>query len=177
MKFADYAREQLDRYGFTDAETICNEWNPEVHLRGTGRHAALVTGMMLAMQNSPLDSAMFYDARYGTSIYGSLFNPLTAEPFPAYYGFLAFNELYRRGTQAEVVCGDKNVYALSAYEGADGYLVIANTNADAVPLKLEVSGKVIGCQILDGEHRLEDCEQPDAIPANSVLALRIQIAE
>ena len=63
MKFADYAREQLDKYGFTDAETTCNEWNPEVNLRGTGRHAALTTGMMLAMQNSPLDSAMFYDAR------------------------------------------------------------------------------------------------------------------
>ncbi|MBE6711003.1 MAG: hypothetical protein E7579_07780 [Ruminococcaceae bacterium] len=175
MKFADYAREQLDKYGFTDAETTCNEWNPEVNLRGTGRHAALTTGMMLAMQNSPLDSAMFYDARYGTSIYGSLFNPLTAEPFPAYYGFLAFNELYKRGTQAEVVCDDQMVYALAAYNGTDGYLVIANTGADSVPLKIEANGKVIGCQLLDGEHLLEACEQPDAIPANSVLALRIQI--
>ena len=109
MKFAAYAREQLDRYGFTDTETTCNEWNPEVNLRGTGRHAALVTGMMLAMQNSPLDSAMFYDARYGVSIYGSMFNPMTAQPFPAYYGFLAFNELYLLGTQAEVCCDDEGV--------------------------------------------------------------------
>ena len=175
MKFAAYAKEQLDKYGFTDTETTCNEWNPEVSLRGTGRHAALTTGMMLAMQNSPLDSAMFYDARYGVSIYGSMFNPLTAEPFPTYYGFVAFNELYKRGTQAEAVCDDKNVYVLAAYSGADGYLVIANTDAEAVPLKLEANGKVIGCQILDGEHMLTDCEQPDEIPANTVLTLRIQI--
>ena len=53
--------------------------------------------------------------------------------------------------------------------------MIANTGADAVPLKIEANGKVIGCQLLDGEHLLEACEQPDAIPANSVLALRIQI--
>ena len=175
MKFAAYAREQLDKYGFTDTETTCNEWNPEVNLRGTGRHAALVTGMMLAMQNSPLDSAMFYDARYGVSIYGSMFNPMTAAPFPTYYGFAAFNELYQRGTQAEVLCDDRDVYALAAYKGEDGYLVIANTGAEAVPLKIECAGKVIGCQILDGERLLEPCEQPDEIPANTVLALRIQI--
>jgi len=173
MRFADYARERLDAYGFTDAETTCNEWNPEVNLRGTGRHAALTTGMMLAMQNSPLDSAMFYDARWGLSIYGSLFNPLTAEPFPAYYGFLAFNELYRRGTQADVRCDGKNVYALAAYDGTDGYIVIANTGADETALDLEMNGTVTGCRILDGEHLLADCALPDVLPGNTVLCIAV----
>lgn len=176
MKFAAYAREQLDRYGFTDTETTCNEWNPEVNLRGTGRHAALTTGMMLAMQNSPLDSAMFYDARYGTSIYGSLFNPLTAAPFPAYYGFLAFNELYLLGTQAEVCCDDEGVYALAAYKGTEGCIVLANTSAADVPLKLEMDGAVTECRILDGERLLSGCRLPEEIPGNTVLCIRVTLA-
>ena len=176
MKFAAYAREQLDRYGFTDTETTCNEWNPEVNLRGTGRHAALVTAMMLAMQNSPLDSAMFYDARYGTSIYGSLFNPLTAQPFPAYYGFLAFNELYRLGTQAEVCCDDEGVYALAACRGTEGCIVLTNTSPADVPLNLVMDGAVTECRILDGEHLLSGCRLPEEIPANTVLCIRVTLA-
>jgi hypothetical protein len=176
MKFAAYAREQLDRYGFTDTETTCNEWNPEVNLRGTGRHAALVTGMMLAMQNSPLDSAMFYDARYGVSIYGSMFNPMTAAPFPAYYGFLAFNELYRLGTQAEVCCDDEGVYALAAYKGTEGCIVLANTSAADVPLKLETDAAVTECRILDGERLLSGCRLPEEIPGNTVLCIRVTLA-
>ena len=176
MKFAAYAREQLDKYGFTDTETTCNEWNPEVNLRGTGRHAALVTGMMLAMQNSPLDSAMFYDARYGVSIYGSMFNPMTAAPFPAYYGFLAFNELYLLGTQAEVCCDDEGVYALAAYKGTEGCIVLANTSAADVPLKLEMDGAVTECRILDGERLLSGCRLPEEIPGNTVLCIRVTLA-
>jgi hypothetical protein len=176
MKFAAYAREQLDRYGFTDTETTCNEWNPEVNLRGTGRHAALVTGMMLAMQNSPLDSAMFYDARYGVSIYGSMFNPMTAAPFPAYYGFLAFNELYLLGTQAEVCCDDEGVYALAAYKGTEGCIVLANTSAEDVPLKLETDAAVTECRILDGERLLSGCRLPEEIPGNTVLCIRVTLA-
>ena len=176
MKFAAYAREQLDRYGFTDTETTCNEWNPEVNLRGTGRHAALVTGMMLAMQNSPLDSAMFYDARYGVSIYGSMFNPMTAAPFPAYYGFLAFNELYLLGTQAEVCCDDEGVYALAAYKGTEGCIVLANTSAADVPLKLEMDGAVTECRILDGERLLSGCRLPEEIPGNTVLCIHATLA-
>ncbi len=176
MKFAAYAREQLDRYGFTDTETTCNEWNPEVNLRGTGRHAALVTGMMLAMQNSPLDSAMFYDARYGVSIYGSMFNPMTAAPFPAYYGFLVFNELYLLGTQAEVCCDDEGVYALAAYKGTEGCIVLANTSAADVPLKLEMDGAVTECRILDGERLLSGCRLPEEIPGNTVLCIRVTLA-
>ncbi len=175
MKFAEYAKKYLLEAGFTDTETSCNEWNPEVHRRGTGRHAALTAGMMLAMQNSPLDNAMFYDARYGTSIYGSMFNPLTAKPFPTYYAFPAFNELYKRGAQADVVCDDANVYAVAAVKDEDGYVVLANTNGDAVPLKLELNGTVTGCKILDGERMLEDCDLPAEIPANTVLCVSVTV--
>lgn len=185
MRFADYAREQLDRYGYTDTETTCNEWNPEVGLRGTGRHAALVMGMLLAMQDSPLDSAMFYDARFGTSIYGSLFDPLKATPFPAYYAFVAFNELYKRGTRVGVTLDGeaRGIYAVAAAgsdgtcgtDNADCCIVIANTGETDVPLTLNVPGKVVGCRILDGEHMLtEVTEAPTTLHGNSVMLVRVE---
>ncbi len=170
MKFAEYARRRLDEAGFTDCETTCNEWNPSVNLRGTARHASLVTGMMLAMQNAPLDSAMFYDARYGTSIYGSLFNPLTAEPFPAYYGFMAFNELYRRQNQVSLTCDIPGVYACAA-KGDDCAVVIANTNNSAAELNLTGIGGVKSAKIItDGIH-YGDCGFDGTIPGESVLVL------
>lgn len=175
MRFAEYARTQLDLYGYTDTETTCNEWNPEVNLRGTGRHAALVTAMMLAMQYRPVDSAMFYDARFGTSIYGSLFHPMTAKPLPAYYAFPAFNELYRLGTQVETVCDAENVYVAAARKDDNGYIIISNVGENEVPLELDIGGTVTKCVVLDGERYLEEIPTPATVPANTVICLSVDI--
>ncbi|MBQ8333033.1 MAG: hypothetical protein IJX93_04600 [Clostridia bacterium] len=170
VKWAQYARDRLDEAGFTDCETTCNEWNPEVHLRGSAKHASLVAGMMLGFQNSPLDSAMFYDARYGTSIYGSMFNPLTAEPFPAYYSFAAFNELYKRGTQIEVTCDIPGVYAVGAKD-EDGAVVIANTNACPAEMNLTGIGKIKSAKMIREGVNLGEWEFSDTIPAESVAVI------
>lgn len=170
LVYADYARKRLDEAGFTECETTCNEWNPSVNLRGSARHAALVCGMMLGFQNSPLDSAMFYDARFGTSVYGSMFNPLTAEPFPAYYSFTAFNELYKRQNQTELTCDIPGVYAAAA-KGEDCAVVIANTNNSSVQMNLTGIGRVKSAKIImDGEN-LGDWDFSDTIPGNAVAVL------
>ena len=93
--YAAYARKRLDEAGYTDTETTCNEWNTSMRDKGSFKQAANVAAMMLMFQDSPLDSAMFYDAGYGTNDYKSLFDPMTAKPFPAYYAFTAFNRLYK----------------------------------------------------------------------------------
>jgi hypothetical protein len=54
--------------------------------------------MMIALQNSSVDLLMYYDASIESS-YGGMFNPLTREPFKAYYPFLAFNALFKLGDQ------------------------------------------------------------------------------
>lgn len=136
--YATYARKRLDEAGYTETETTCNEWNhDETRARGTKRHAALVAGMMLAFQDTPLDSAMFYDARIGVSVYGSLFNPLTGEPFPAYYAFVAFNKLYELGDQVCVECSEEGVYAVGARNETEGYLMISNTTEKDLTLSIE----------------------------------------
>lgn len=135
--YAHFARLKLDVYGFTETETSCNEWNTDRRQRGSYHHAAKIAAVMLAMQSIPLDSAMFYDARWGTSIYGSLFNPLDKSPFPALYAFTAFNRLYELGTEFPVEYDEKSVRAVGAKGDGGKVLVIANPTENTMPLVLE----------------------------------------
>ena len=176
MSWMGYVCGKLEEYGYGGVEQFLNEWNVEPANRGTARHAAMTAAMMLAAQDSPLTGAMFYDARLGTSIYGGLFNPLTREPFPAYYAFQAFNELYRRGTQLRVSSDTDGVYAAAATNGAGACVVIANTLDRAVPFHLEAEGaeEVLRCRILDGTHPLTCCRLPDTLGPYTVLCVELE---
>lgn len=171
VQFARYAREKLDLNGFADTETSCNEWNPHYTLRGTLKHTAEVTGMMLAFQNEPVDTAMFYDARFGVSEYGGIFNPLTGEPFPAYYGFKAFNELYKRKTQVALETDAEGIYAVAAKGDDSVCIVISNPSSVSIPFNLELDKKIDKCYLLDKDHLYEEVTQPKAIGSDSVLCI------
>ena len=173
--YASYARQRLDEAGFTDTETICNEWNSAVKTRGTAHHAAVTCGMLLALQNTPLDSAMFYDARFGTSVYGSMFNPLTAEPFPTYYAFKAFNELYRLGEQVEVTFDGKAAYALAAKGDGEARVLIANPSENDVEIVLNASGVVETCLITAEGKTEEETVLPRVLPKDSFLLVHIKL--
>ena len=169
--YAKYAREKLDEYGYTDTETSLNEWNLDIKERGQFSHAAKICGMMLTYQYLPVDNAMFYDARLGVSIYGSLFNPLTREPFPAYFAFRAFNELYKLGTQVECSIDGANVYAAAATDGENGCIVIANTTDCAVSLDLTSDRSFKRC-IITGDGMIEESiSVPTEIPPYSFITL------
>ena len=118
IAFAAYAREMLDKFGFTETESILNEWNPGIHRRGTLADAAYIGSMMVALQNSSVDLLMYYDGSMESS-YGGLFNPLTRTPFKAYYTFYGFGQLFGLGYQypiegAEYGRVTDTVYALAA---------------------------------------------------------------
>ena len=118
IAFAAYAREMLDKFGFTETESILNEWNPGIHRRGTLADAAYIGSMMVALQNSSVDLLMYYDGSMESS-YGGLFNPLTRTPFKAYYTFYGFGQLFGLGYQypiegAEYGRVNDTVYALAA---------------------------------------------------------------
>ena len=169
--FARYAREKLDEYGFTKTETTCNEWNYAIHLRGTARHAALTAAMMLSFQHLPLDSAMFYDARLGVSVYGSLFNPLTREPFPSYEAFCAYNELYKRGTEARLTAeGAGGIYAAAAV-GGNGAIMISNTNETPVCLSVKCDRKFLSYRMINGENVISGDGLPEYLDGNSFIVL------
>ena len=118
IAFAAYAREMLDKFGFTETESILNEWNPGIHRRGTPADAAHIGAVMVAMQNASVDLLMYYDGSMESS-YGGMFNPLTRTPFKAYYAFYGFGQLFGLGYQypiegAEYGRVTDTVYALAA---------------------------------------------------------------
>ena len=82
--------------------------------------------MMLAMQNTDTDVLCYYDAGLGTSYYRGMWNPMTCKPFPLYYSFVAFNELYKLGGQIECSENRDGVYTLGATDGEKRAVVIAN---------------------------------------------------
>jgi len=166
-----YVRKMLDDFGYTDTEIVCNEWNPEINARGTAHHAALIEKMFLMFQQSPLSSAMFYDARFGVSIYGALFNPLTALPFPAYYSFVAFNELYKLKNEVQCQFDDDRIYACAATDGKTKCLVLANDSEDDIDINLMVCEKITKCVIISENNDFVDFDYNGKSLSNSVTVL------
>ena len=169
--YASYARKRLDEEGYVDTECTLNEWNDGAEKIGTAEHAAYTCGMMLALQNTSLDSAMFYDARCGcgSCLYSSMFNPITCEPYPAYYSFVAFSELYRRKNQVATIMEIPGVYACAAKDET-GCVVIVNTNAEEVELSIAVTDGYDAekCMQIVDDHIWEEVSVPEKLPGYSV---------
>ena len=167
--WAEYVRKRLDEAGYTDTEHTLNEWNCCPNLIGTAKHAALTAGMLLALQNTTLDSAMFYDARCGMGIYSGLFDCVTYKPLPAYYSFLAFGELYKRGRQVSVSDLPQGVYGCAA-KAEDGCIVLVNTNENPVELELVLSGAAIAtCKVIKAGAVWENFNWEGQIPGEAVI--------
>jgi len=172
--FADYVRKSLDDAGYTHAESSCNEWAAETQYIGTARHAAFICGTILAMQNMPIDNAMLYDGRCGMGPYSPLFSPLDRSPRPAYYGLVAFNELYKRGNQVELECDTDGIYAVAARDdNGDGYLVIANTVQQDFVISYDLGRKIKECFLIDDNHSMTKIPVPAIIKANDILCIRV----
>jgi len=135
-RVARWAREQLDRYGFKNAESHLNEWNPRFRERGTEHHSALVTAMMLGMQKAPVDLLVFYDARLGGSPYGALFDPYTYKPWHTYYSLVAFDHLYKLGDEVYTDCDTDGIYVAAASDGKSSAMVISNISDNAAELNI-----------------------------------------
>ena len=71
-----------------------------------------------------------------------MFNCLTKEPYPQYYSFVAFNELYKLENQVDVSFEQAGVYAVGAVKDKKGCLVIANTTESEIDLQIAANAKV-----------------------------------
>ncbi len=157
---AGKVRELVDKYGYTKAETILNEWN---YIRGwTGdfpysikamrniKGAAFTASAMIACQHSPLDIMMYYDARPETPFNG-LFDFYTMQPTPVYYSFYAWSRLASLGQEVRATAEEKDLSVVAA-KGEDGTvrtLVTRYNDDDNESLCLWVNVKIQGAK--DGE--------------------------
>ena len=168
-----YARRTLDEYGFASASLSCNEWIPcDRRSRcGTACQAAMVAAELIDFQNGPCDSAMIYDGRCGTGAYSPLFNPLDERPHRAYYAFMAFNELRRRGTAVACEVSDRRLRAAAA-KGTDGTLALMLANFETNSIPLNIRGlSVAECRTVDKDHVYESVPTPSAVGSDTVLLL------
>ncbi len=143
VRMQKYVENYFEIAGLENVEIHLNEWNPSPSKETRGRSVSCANSvaMMCAMQNTKMAVMCFYDANIGANIYGGLFNPITYEPFCAYYGFKAFGRLYELGTQIECVCNNPNVHAISATNGETTAVLIANLGEDT-EITLDISGKI-----------------------------------
>ena len=170
--YARFVRETLDEYGYKETESHLNEWNGETSARGTVHHAALCAANLCVLQKEKVDAAMFYDARFGVSVYGALYHPLTRKPFPAYYPFLAFGELYRRGTAVRVQTEGEGVFAVAA-EGEGKTEVLAVNLGEDGPFRFSAEGRAASlCRILT-EEGWRECPLPETLPKDGVLWITV----
>ena len=166
-------REQLDAFGYTETESILNEWNYIINwkeglldskkailgMKGT----AFVSAVMAEGQRYPLDMLMYYDARMNSTING-LFNFYTNEKMKGYYPFWMFSHLYRLGTAVSSETDSERVYVAAAgQEGKEAVMLTYFTN-DASATEEEIELTVQGAA--DGERQvllLDDTHDAEAV--------------
>lgn len=187
---AGYLDRRLKELGYGNLETQLNEWNNVCEDRGnpllatrqateewgTGMAAAKTASMMCAMQYTGTKILCYYDARVGTSYYGGMFNPLTKEPFPAYYAFKAFNELYQLKNQVECTWCDKQgtsggasasgsgVYVLAAERDGKKAVLLSNISQESAEISVNLSEDMTA-YIVDNVRALE------AVPVDKTLVI------
>lgn len=192
-KRAKIVREKLDAAGYTETESICNEWN---YIKGWGdeyiysieqinsmKGAAFTAACMLEMQNVGLDMLMYYDARVST-IFNGLFDVYTLRPRKAYYPFKMFSTLYKLKNAAACTAEGEGLYAAAAGNGeASAVMLCTYTDDDddtalrSVQLELTGGAEEYEVWLLDEDNTME-CIGKVAkngtlpLPARSVVLLK-----
>ena len=171
VKYAEYAKKMLEKFGFGNAEIFLNEWNPGIEQKGRLKDASNITSGFCLMQKTSTDMCMYYDAQINT-IYCGLFDFDRHDIHKAYYAFYAFGELYHLGEEVFNESSAKKVYTCAARSGDTRALLVVNNND--VPVSLEIDG--LSCKdatvyILDEEHMYEKTGVTDneiTMEANSI---------
>lgn len=120
-------RAMLNKYGYTDTESILNEWNYvkgwtrdypySINVINNCKGAAFTAAVMSACQQSSVDMLMYYDARPNT-VFNGLFDFYTFDPTHCYYAFYAWSKLMDYGRQVEAANDYKDIYVTAAsHEG------------------------------------------------------------
>ena len=151
---AEQIRALLDRYGFSQAENILDEWNYVADLEGDGwirslktekslKGASFIAGTMCMCQSSSLDMLMYYDAR-PCAMNGMYNTDLVCECLKGYYPFKMFNTLYTLGRSAEVSCEGDNLYACAARNDGNAAVMVTHYCDEDATLPEEIKLNIQG---------------------------------
>ncbi len=121
----EYYRNLLDQAGYTQTESILNEYN---YVRGWGEEwvysiqmmiglkgAAFTAACMCVGQNCGLDMLMYYDLR--PCVMNGVFDFYTLKPLKGYYVFTAYSVLQEMKNHILCECDEQEVYTVAAKDG------------------------------------------------------------
>ncbi len=152
---AEKVRALLDKYGFTEAESILNEWNYVLAWHGDEKiyshlmqkeikGASFNLAAMCACQAGSVDMLMYYDATPST--WNGLFDFLQVGKVTttAYFPFPMFNELYRLGSYVACSSDDADAHVCAARNETEAAVVLTHYNDDDSTepkfIQLDISG-------------------------------------
>ena len=180
-KYASYCRKVLDDAGYTDTETHLNEWAVIDDKFTPGKQASIITEGLIRLQHTPVDAAMIYDGRHGIGYYALVFGNNTKnkcadlgdrlDPFPVYYAFLSFNELYKRKTEVFAESDNKDLYVLAAKD-EDGAILVVNPTDEIIDLEFDVNLPLGDFFATDDELKMSYCPLKEKILPNTVLLIK-----
>ncbi|MGI6744346.1 MAG: GH39 family glycosyl hydrolase [Eubacteriales bacterium] len=161
LKHAKYVRSTLDAAGYSDTESILNEWNwsgPDMFsVMRSIKGAAFTESVMLGLCDPKygVSLACYYDAQ-PQQAYGGLFLRNTSTPTPAYYAIKAFGRM--RLLKNEAVCeadGMDGLYFAASRNDEKAAAVISNYGGKTSYPELKFEGaKRITVYLLDSANNL-----------------------
>ena len=173
-RYIQYIKENLAKAGYGDAEIICDEWNynPTENDKIDRRYGANQTSMLIMFQNEGLDMAHYYDGDDDGQLWAGLFVN-GRQPSSAYYGFWAFGQLYKLGSQAKI----KNLrlyddlYAVAA-TGSGGQALLLSNISEKRDRKISVDAggyTVDKCMTVNENGEWVEIPLPSKIESGSIL--------
>ena len=176
-------RESLDNAGYTNTESILDEWNYIINWHDglkeskkaiiSMKGAAFVAAVMATGQATPLDMLMYYDAR--PCALNCLFDFYTSDPLKGYFVFKLFAELYSLGKHAMAVSDADDIYVVAATNDTAKALMVTYFTNDK-----EAQPKTVALSFADAK---DDCyttrlldDDNDATPIET-LCVKNGIAE
>ncbi|MDR2617581.1 MAG: hypothetical protein LBC62_01810 [Treponema sp.] len=163
VRNAQLAREGLDKYGYKDAITICDEWNYTAGFIGIGGNknifdkwdgarnryefftqcsneagAAFTAAAMIAMLDMPLDIATLYTGD-PTNYYATIFDHF-GRPTKQFRAYDAFNRLKQEGGRLFAVSEEEGIRAAAAGTEKGFGILIANYNSSSPVTELKLKG-------------------------------------
>ncbi len=136
------ARDMLDEFGFTETESILNEWNyakdfsvAEYKQLLSIKGASFTSAYISVCQDGPLDMLMYYDAR--PTVFNNLFDPDFYEARKGYYVLKLWGELLKnKASQCESKWDIADIYVTAAkYEDNNIAVITYYTDKPDMPEK------------------------------------------
>ena len=149
VEAAEKAAGLMNQYGFSECESIFNEWNyvvdwqdiqPSLDLHKTAFCAAFMAAVISGIQSTRTDKLMFYDAQAHLTSWNNLFVPKPmkehagrrkVDTLKGYWALYGWNELYQAGSQLYSEA-DNDLWCTAARaEDGDILLYVSYFNDDA----------------------------------------------